>query len=99
MIETKWAVLVCFHGETKCVQLVSKLLLSEHLVVGVIRYSLERYPDASFPSLERQIFKQKLTMDFQNPVHFRQRVLPVGYVVNDPEIDYEIETGIRKLKA
>ena len=99
MIKTERAALVYFHGETECIQCVDKSLLSEHLVVGVIRYPFERYPDPSFPSLERQVLKQKLTTRFQRPVHFRQRIPPIGHVVNDPKIYNEIESRIRGLEA
>lgn len=46
--------LVRFRDETRCFQVVNKLLLSERLVVRVIQDSLERYPDLSCPRLERQ---------------------------------------------
>ena len=99
VIKTERAVLVCFYGETECLQFVDKFLFSEHFVVGVVSYPLKWYPDPSFPGFERQVLKQKLTTSSQRPVHFRQRIPPIGYVVNDPEIHNEIKSRIRKLEA
>ena len=70
MIKAQWAVLVRFHCETVRYELINELLLSEHLIIWVVRYSLKRYPDASLPGLERQILKKKFTMDLQGSVHF-----------------------------
>ena len=99
MIETEWAVLVGFHVETQCFQFVDKFLLSEHFIVGMVRYFLEGYPDSPFPRLGRQVLEQKLSARFSHPVHFRQGIAPIGSVVNAPDITPQVESRIRKIEV
>jgi hypothetical protein len=99
MIEPGQAVFVRFDVETKRLRYINEFRLPEHLVRGMIDYLFEWNSDASFRSLGRQILEQEPAIGFQNPVHFCKRVFPVGHVVNDPEIDDQIETAIRKIEV